>query len=105
MNESAKDDEIVPMLRACIRDLAALSALPSLWVGREPPQVVHSLLDILSAALRLDLAYARIEDPRGGETVEAARVNGAGKELARARVRELGELLTPSSAPRRRPRS
>lgn len=95
MNESAKDDEIVLMLRACIRDLAALSALPSLWVGREPPQVVHSLLDILSAALRLDLAYARIEDPRGGDTVEAARVSGAGKELARGRVRELGELLTP----------
>ncbi|MDF2694726.1 MAG: Fis family transcriptional regulator [Labilithrix sp.] len=95
MNDIAKDDESVPTLRACIRDLAALSALPSLWVGREPPQVIDSFLDILSAALRLDLVYARVEEPRGGDTVEAARANGGGHQLPRAMVAEISSLLIP----------
>jgi transcriptional regulator with GAF, ATPase, and Fis domain len=70
-----------------------LTALPSLWVGREPPQVVDSFLDILSATLRLDLAYSRIEDPRSGNTVEAARAKG--QQLSRARVNEISGLLAP----------
>jgi len=95
VNDTSKDEELVPILKACIRDLAALSALPSLWVGREPPQVIDSFLDILSAALRLDLAYSRIEDPRGGDTVEAARANGVGQQLSRTRLQELAARLTP----------
>ena len=95
MNDIAKDDETVPILKACIRDLAALSALPSLWIGREPPQVLDNFLDVVSAALRLDLAYARIEDPRGGDTVEAARAKGLGQQLSRAHVESVARVLTP----------
>jgi transcriptional regulator with GAF, ATPase, and Fis domain len=94
VNEIAKDDD-VPALRACIRDLAALSALPSLWVGREPPQVVDSFLDIVSAALRLDLVYSRLQEPRSGETLEAARAGGSSQSLSRGRLSELASVLTP----------
>ncbi len=95
MNDSARDGETVPILKACIRDLAALSALPSLWIGREPPQVLDNFLDVLSAAVRLDLAYARIEDPRGGDTVEAARAKGSGHELSRSHRESVTRLFAP----------
>jgi transcriptional regulator with GAF, ATPase, and Fis domain len=96
LNDTGKDDEGVSILRACIRDLAALSALPSLWVGRDPTQVIDSFLDILSAALRLNLVYARIEDPRGGDTVEAARSNNhRGQALPRSSLAEISAMLTP----------
>lgn len=103
MNELvAKDGETVPQLRACIRDLAALSALPSLWVGREPPQVLDSFLDILSAALRLDLAYAHLDDPRMGGKVAAAR--DGSQSLPRERVDEIARTLASSNgAPIRNP--
>jgi len=95
VNDTSKDDETVPILKACIRDLAALSALPSLWIGREPPQVLDNFLDVLSAALRLDLAYARIEDPRGGDTVEAARAKGFAQVLPRAHVEAVARQVAP----------
>src|SRR5262245_49581561 len=93
VDEYVKDGETVLNLRACVRDLAALSALPSLWVGREPPQVLDSFLDIISAALRLELVYSRITEPRSGETVEAARAGH--QKLPRARVEEIRGLLAP----------
>ena len=63
-------------LRRCIRDLAAIHALPLLWVGQSARDVVDGFLDALLTALRLDFAYARISDPEGGPVIEAARVNG-----------------------------
>ena len=64
-------------LRRCIRDLAAINALPLLWVGQSARDVVDGFLDALLTALRLDFAYARISDPERGPVIEAARVNGA----------------------------
>ena len=62
-------------LRRCIRDLAAINALPLLWVGQSAVAVVDGFLDALLTALRLDFAYARISDPEGGPLIEATRVN------------------------------
>ena len=86
-----------------MRDLAALSALPSLWVGREPPQVVESFLDIVASALRLDLAAARLEDPRSGMPVEAVHLGNRAQELSRTRAQEITRVLSalePSSEPK-----
>jgi transcriptional regulator with GAF, ATPase, and Fis domain len=69
-------DGDVTDLRRCIRDLAAINALPLLWVGQGARDVVHGFLDALLTALRLDVAYARLSDPEGGPAIEAARVNG-----------------------------
>jgi transcriptional regulator with GAF, ATPase, and Fis domain len=90
-----EDGEAVPTLRASIRALSAMSALPSQWVGREPMHVLDSFLDILSEALRLDLAYARIEDPRGSDTVETARTTSSPAQLPASRLERLGQVFAP----------
>jgi DNA-binding NtrC family response regulator len=86
-----EDEADARVLRACVRDLAALSALPSLWVRREPPEVVESFLDVLLATLRLDLAYMRVEHPKGSGPVEAARTSSP----RRPRPAEIAAALAP----------
>src|SRR5713226_1722295 len=60
-------------LRSIIRDLLALSAIPEVWVGREPPAIVAELADLLIEALQLDFAFVRLCDPTGSHAVEAIR--------------------------------
>ena len=63
----------VVRLRATIRDLLALSAIPEVWVGREPPALATELADLLIESLRLDFAFVRLCDPEMRQTVEAIR--------------------------------
>ncbi len=80
------------VLRAYLRDLAALSALPALWARRDGPKVVENFLEILIAMLRLDLAYANIEHPDAGNaTIELA----SGVTELRATPAEIGGVLQP----------
>jgi transcriptional regulator with GAF, ATPase, and Fis domain len=79
-------------LRRCIRDLAAINALPLLWVGQNARDVVDGFLDALLTALRLDFAYARISDPEGGPVIEAARVNG---KSSPSMAEQIGQALAP----------
>src|SRR5213080_3151480 len=66
-------DEI-KRLRACINDLISVLALPAIWGGREPSQIVSTLLDVLLGMLRLDFAYARLSDAiSGGAPIEMVR--------------------------------
>ena len=44
-------------LQRCIRDLAALNALPSLCVGRTPGEALDIVLDALPTALDCELIY------------------------------------------------
>jgi signal transduction histidine kinase/ActR/RegA family two-component response regulator len=44
-------------LKRCIRDLAALNALPSLCVGRTPGEALDIVVDALPTALDCDLVY------------------------------------------------
>lgn len=57
--------------RRLVRDLVALSALPSLWGSQAPTFIAASLLDALRHMLRLDIAHVRLIDPEGGAPVEA----------------------------------
>ncbi|MEA2723733.1 MAG: hypothetical protein QOH59_1504 [Gemmatimonadales bacterium] len=61
-----------PDLRACIRDLVALSAMPSWWIGRSPDAIAESVRDLLLSALHVDAAYVRVRDPLNGKTQVAA---------------------------------
>src|SRR5258708_2218794 len=82
------------LLRGCIRDLASISALPLLWVGQNARQVVIGVVDVLFTCLRLDLTYARINDPEGGRVIEAERLEGREAESpAKHLGRVLGQLL------------
>jgi len=50
-------------LHRCIRDLAALNALPSLCIGRSPDEALDTVLDALPTALSCDLVYLALPGP------------------------------------------
>ena len=52
-------------LRACINDLIGIVALPAIWSGSAPQEIVRTLLDALLGMLRLDLVYLRLKNSLG----------------------------------------
>jgi PAS domain S-box-containing protein len=64
----------VKRLERCLNDMVSVLALPAMWGGSEPSQIVHTLLDALLSMLRLDLVYARFEDPAGGVPIEVLKI-------------------------------
>ena len=58
------DGEVL-RLREGLRDLVALSAMPAVWIGTEPPAVAAGLADALVGLLGLDFAFVRLSDPPG----------------------------------------
>jgi signal transduction histidine kinase/PAS domain-containing protein len=69
---SHTDAEIVA-LRAVLRDLVALSAIPTAWVGREPAAVAAGLADALADLLQLDFVFVRLRVPSIAGEVDATR--------------------------------
>ncbi|MGB6631817.1 MAG: PAS domain S-box protein, partial [Terriglobales bacterium] len=63
----------VKHLQRCINDLVSLLALPAIWSGGDPSQVLHTLLDALMRMLRLDLVSVSLTDPAGEAPVEIVR--------------------------------
>ncbi len=66
--------EEVTRLQRCINDLISLLALSAVWSGDKPRQIVHTLLDALLRMLRLDFAFARLDDPVTRAPMEVLRV-------------------------------
>jgi PAS domain S-box-containing protein len=84
--------EEVKRLQRCMNDLLSVLALPAMWSGSEPSQVVRTLLDALLPMLQLDLIYVRLNDLAGNVPIEMARV-APSLEVAQ-RPHEIGKLLT-----------
>jgi len=61
-------------LQRCINDLVSLMALPAIWSGHEPSQIVEMLLDALLNMLGLEFVCARLDDPVTAAPVEILRV-------------------------------
>ncbi|MFL5759479.1 MAG: sensor histidine kinase [Thermomicrobiales bacterium] len=59
--------------RRYIRDLSAVLALPARWSGMSPREIGEGLLSALLDILRLDITFARFEDPGGQNAFEAWR--------------------------------
>src|SRR5258705_1913091 len=78
-------------LQGCINDLISVQALPAMWTGQEPAQIVTTLLDVLIGMLRLDFAYARLKDPAGESPIEMLRL--AQSRNLTASPQEIGQLL------------
>lgn len=57
--ETLFDDDQDP--RRCLRDIVALSALPTSWVGYDWQRIAESLAEVLRAMLRLDLTYVCVK--------------------------------------------
>jgi GAF domain-containing protein len=63
-------------LRAVLRDLVALSTIPAMWIGRDPPDVAAGLADALIRLLDVDFAFVRLCDPGGAGAVDVTRGDG-----------------------------
>ena len=75
MNPQEKDSvEEIKRLERCINDLVSMLALPAIWRGSEPLQIVQTLLDVLLRMLRLEFAYVRLKDVFPGMPAEVLRV-------------------------------
>src|SRR3984957_8561159 len=64
----------VKRLQRCLNDLVSVLALPAMWSGSQPSQIVHTLLDALLSMLCLDMVYARLQDPAGGAPIEVLKI-------------------------------
>jgi len=82
--------------RRGLRDLAALLALPAMWVDHDPADIAAGLLGVLFGVLRLESAYARFDDPAGGPALERWRPAGPCVPI------ELEPVLTAAPARERR---
>ena len=92
--ESASGD--AAHLQRCINDLIGLFALPAIWSGGDPSQILHTLLDALLRMLRLDLVCVRLTGPVGDAPIEIARI--AESRGAMPPVHQICEALSRSLA-------
>jgi len=81
-------------LRGCINDLIGILALPAVWNGHDPAQIVSTLLDVVVGILRLDFAFVRVGDPIGSGPIEMVRYDHGAHLKAAAQI--IGETLTDS---------
>src|SRR5438552_17649449 len=71
--EMAQAADEIKRLNACINNLISVQALPAIWSGGQPSQIVSALLDMLPKLLSLDFAYVRLTDSTGGAPLEMVR--------------------------------
>jgi PAS domain S-box-containing protein len=87
-------------LRRRLNDLVSIMALPALWAGGEPPEIVTTLVDALVGTLPLAFIFARVNDPDGGSPFETVRVaesmEGRAREIRRAIDLSLGNAASNS---------
>jgi PAS domain S-box-containing protein len=75
-------DEI-KRLQRCINDLVSLLALPAMWSGTKPCDIVHTLLDSLLRMLDLDFVYVSLTNLVGAAPSETARVPQSQEQMFR----------------------
>jgi PAS domain S-box-containing protein len=81
----------IKRLQGCLNDLISVMAVPALWTGRDPTQIVKTLLDVLVGMLRLDFAYARTSNSVDGSPIELLRV--VHRQTPLAQPHEVGRAL------------
>src|SRR3984885_2439669 len=79
----------IKRLQRCVNDLVSVLALPAMWSGGEPSQIVHTLLDALLRMLQLDLVYVRLKGSGGQAPIEMVRFAQSREQTALPR--EIGE--------------
>lgn len=64
----------IDRLQHCLNDLVSVLALPSVWSGKDPLEILETLLDALLRMLALDAVYGRLTEPMGGTVREIFRL-------------------------------
>src|SRR6266436_705014 len=77
-------DEI-KRLQRCINDLVSLLALPAMWSGTKPCDIVHTLLDSLLRMLDLDFVYVSLTNLVDAAPSETVRIAQSQEEMFRPR--------------------
>src|SRR2546429_7585555 len=87
-------DEI-KRLQRCINDLISLLALPAMWSGSKPGDLVHTLLDSLQRMLVLDFVYVSLTDLVDAAPSETVKVDHSQEQSREQRSgpRELSAFL------------
>ena len=83
--------EEIKRLQRCVNDLISVVALPAMWSGGEPSQIVHTLLDALLRMLQLDLVYVRLKETGDQAPIEMVRFAQSQKYIAQPH--EIGVVL------------
>jgi PAS domain S-box-containing protein len=83
--------EEIKHLQRCVNDLVSALALPAMWSGGEPSQIVHTLLDALLRMLQLDLVYVELNETGGQAPIEMVRFAQSQKHVASPH--EIGDVL------------
>ena len=92
--DGSNADAATSRLQRCIRDLAALDALPALCVGRMPDQALEIVIDALPTALGCDLVLISLPPP-----ASKARARAFGLELTSESLSALESALGPAPDP------
>jgi PAS domain S-box-containing protein len=90
-NDSTSDE--LGNLRHTMRDLVALSTLPTVWANYNPRDIAESLADVLIKTLGLDLIYIRLRNQSGGEVIEVVRSRH--QPDANVQAQKVGQALSP----------
>jgi two-component system, OmpR family, sensor histidine kinase KdpD len=91
---SIPDD--VGSLHRCIRDLVALTTLPTIWAGNPPQAIAESLSDVVLTMLRLDMVYIRLNRPRGVAQTQPFEIARTPKIICSdEEAQKLGRAFTP----------
>jgi signal transduction histidine kinase/CheY-like chemotaxis protein len=77
----SSSDIAIERLRRATRDLAALTALPSLCIGRTPEEALDVLIDALPTALDCDLVYFLLPGQPAQERASLDRVRPTTEQL------------------------
>ena len=64
----------VARLRACVKGLISVAAMPGLWNGCEPLEIVGALADALLGTLGLAFVLVRLNEADRGQPLEVARI-------------------------------
>ncbi len=81
--EHPADD--IKRLQRCINDLVGLLALPAMWSGSKPCDIVHTLLDSLLRMLDLDFVYVSLTNLVDAAPSETVRVAQSQEQMFRPR--------------------
>lgn len=72
-------------LRRYMNDLVSLLALPAMWSGSKPGDIVQTLLDSLHRMLDLDFVYVGLTNVAGAVRSETVRIGQSQEQMFRPR--------------------
>lgn len=75
----------IKRLQRCINDLVSLLALPAMWSGSTPSDIVPTLLDSLLRMLDLDFVYVSLTNSVDAKPSETVRVAQSQEQMFRPR--------------------